>query len=57
MDYQLLDRGYTIENFDVRWPLIFDVVTHTLDLRKTELCGWKFTWANAFGLKPHYLEA
>jgi hypothetical protein len=34
------------ENFNTRWPFIFNAIIKNLDLREIELSGRKFTWAN-----------
>jgi hypothetical protein len=33
-------------NFDGKWPFLFNAVIDSLDLRELELSGRKFTWAN-----------
>jgi hypothetical protein len=33
-------------NYNVRWPLLFNVVIDGLDLRELEVTGQKYTWAN-----------
>jgi len=34
------------ENYNDRWPFLFNVVIDTLSLRELEMAGRKFTWAN-----------
>jgi exonuclease III len=34
------------ENFNDRWPFLFNAVIDTLNLRELEMTGKKFTWAN-----------
>jgi hypothetical protein len=34
------------ENYNDRWPFLFNAVIDTLNLRELELTGTKFTWAN-----------
>jgi hypothetical protein len=34
------------ENFNDRWPFLFNAVIDTLNLRELEMTGRKFTWAN-----------
>ena len=35
------------DNYDDRWPSLFNVVINSLDLKELELSGRKFTWANS----------
>jgi hypothetical protein len=35
------------DNFDERWPFLFNAVIDSLDLREIEMSGRKFTWANS----------
>lgn len=34
------------DNFDARWPFIFNAVIESLNLREILLSGRQFTWAN-----------
>jgi hypothetical protein len=34
------------ENFNARWPFIFNVIIESLDLRDIVLSGIQFTWTN-----------
>jgi len=34
------------ENYNDRWPFLFNAVIDTLSLRELEMAGRKFTWAN-----------
>ena len=34
------------DNYNDRWPFLFNVVIDTLNLRELEMAGRKFTWAN-----------
>jgi hypothetical protein len=34
------------DNFNVRWPFIFNAIIESLDLREIALSGRQFTWAN-----------
>ena len=33
-------------NFDARWPFMFNAIIENLDLREIALSGRQFTWAN-----------
>jgi len=35
------------DNYDDRWPSLFNAVINSLDLKELELSGRKFTWANS----------
>jgi hypothetical protein len=35
------------DNFDERWPFLFNIVIDSLDLREIEMSDHKFTWANS----------
>jgi hypothetical protein len=35
------------DNFDERWPFLFNAVIDSLDLQEIEMSGRKFTWANS----------
>lgn len=35
------------DNFDARWPFIFNAIIKSLDLREIVLSGRPFTWANS----------
>ena len=34
------------DNFNPRWPFLFNAIIESLDLREIELSGRQFTWAN-----------
>jgi hypothetical protein len=34
------------ENFNARWPFIFNAIIESLNLREISLLGRQFTWAN-----------
>jgi hypothetical protein len=34
------------ENFNFRWPNLFNVIIENLELREIEMVGHQFTWAN-----------
>jgi hypothetical protein len=34
------------DNFDARWPFIFNAIIESLDLRELALSGRQFTWIN-----------
>ena len=34
-------------NFDGRWPFMFNTIIESLNLREIELSGRKYTWANS----------
>jgi hypothetical protein len=34
------------ENFNYRWPNLFNAIIENLELRKIEMVGRQFTWAN-----------
>jgi exonuclease III len=34
------------ENYNDRWPFLFNAIIDTLNLRELEMAGRKFTWAN-----------
>jgi hypothetical protein len=34
------------DNFNARWPFIFNAIIESLDLRELVLSGRQFTWAN-----------
>ena len=35
------------DNFNSRWPFLFNAVIDSFDLREIELTGRQFTWANS----------
>ena len=35
------------DNFNPRWPFLFNAVIDSFDLREIELTGRQFTWANS----------
>ena len=35
------------DNFEYRWPFLFNAVINNLDLREIDLSGRQFTWANS----------
>ena len=35
------------DNFNPRWPFLFNAVINSFDLREIELTGRQFTWANS----------
>jgi len=47
-DFNIIRRPYekNIDNFNDRWPFLFNAVIDALNLREIELTGRKFTWAN-----------
>ena len=34
------------DNFNTRWPFIFNAIIESLDLREIDLSGRQYTWAN-----------
>ena len=34
------------DNFDARWPFIFNAIIESLDLREIDLSGRQYTWAS-----------
>ena len=40
-------------NFNVRWPFLFNAVIDSFDLREIDLTGRQFTWANSLA-NPTY---
>ena len=41
------------DNFDGKWPFLFNAIIDSLDLREIEMLGRKYTWANSLGV-PTY---
>jgi len=35
------------ENFEIKWPDLFNMVIQTLDLREIEMSGRQYTWASS----------
>jgi len=35
------------DNFDGKWPFLFNAIIDSLDLREIEMSGRKYTWANS----------
>ena len=48
-DFNILRTPYdkNNDNFDSRWPFLFNAIIDGLNLRELEMSGRKYTWANS----------
>jgi hypothetical protein len=44
--YYKAKRGKNNDNFNARWPFLFNAIIESLNLREIVLSGRQFTWAN-----------